>query len=59
MAGVPLRTVGELLGHRSPAMTWRYSHLAPSHRLPMLIGIIALTIAVAFLILMIVSSHAK
>ena len=32
MAGVPLRTVGELLGHRSPAMTWRYSHLAPSHR---------------------------
>jgi integrase len=32
MAGVPLRTVGDLLGHRSPAMTWRYSHLAPSHR---------------------------
>ena len=32
MAGVPFRTVGELLGHRSPAMTWRYSHLAPSHR---------------------------
>jgi len=32
MAVVPLRTVGELLGHRSPAMTWRYSHLAPSHR---------------------------
>jgi integrase len=32
MAGESLRTVGELLGHRSPAMTWRYSHLAPSHR---------------------------
>jgi site-specific recombinase XerD len=32
MAGVDLRTVGELLGHRTPAMTWRYSHLAPSHQ---------------------------
>jgi site-specific recombinase XerD len=32
MAGVDLRTVGELLGHRTPAMTWRYSHLAPAHQ---------------------------
>src|SRR5664279_1015473 len=32
MAGVDLRTVGELLGHRDPKMTWRYSHLAPSHQ---------------------------
>jgi integrase len=33
MAGVDLRTVGELLGHRSPAMTYRYAHLAPAHTL--------------------------
>lgn len=32
MAGVDLRTVGELLGHRTPAMTWRYAHLAPAHQ---------------------------
>jgi len=32
MAGVPSRTIGELLGHRSPAMTWRYSHFVPTHR---------------------------
>jgi site-specific recombinase XerD len=32
MAGVDLRTVGDLLGHRTPSMTWRYSHLAPSHK---------------------------
>jgi integrase len=30
MAGVDLRTEGELLGHRSQQMTLRYSHLAPS-----------------------------
>ncbi len=31
MAGVDIRSVGELLGHRSLAMTMRYSHLAPAH----------------------------
>jgi integrase len=31
MAGVDIRTVGELLGHKSLTMTMRYSHLAPAH----------------------------
>ena len=29
MAGVPLRTVGEILGHRTTTMTERFSHLTP------------------------------
>jgi site-specific recombinase XerD len=33
MAGVDLRTVQELLGHKTLAMTVRYSHLAPTHQL--------------------------
>lgn len=33
MAGVDLRTVQELLGHKTIAMTVRYSHLAPKHML--------------------------
>jgi len=33
MAGVDLRTVQELLGHKAIAMTVRYSHLAPKHTL--------------------------
>ena len=31
MAGVDLRTVMELAGHKSMAMTLRYAHLAPEH----------------------------
>jgi site-specific recombinase XerD len=31
MAGVPLRTVGEILGHKTAAMTERYAHLTPGH----------------------------
>lgn len=31
MAGVDIRTVGELLGHSVIQMTMRYSHLAPAH----------------------------
>jgi integrase len=30
-AGVPLHTIGEFLGHSSPAVTKRYAHLLPSH----------------------------
>jgi integrase len=32
MAGVDITTIKELLGHKSLAMTLRYSHLAPSHK---------------------------
>ena len=32
MAGVPLLTVAELLGHKSIEMTKRYSHLSPNHK---------------------------
>ncbi len=32
MAGVDLRTVQELLGHKTLEMTMRYSHLAPAHK---------------------------
>ena len=31
MRGVDLRTVHELAGHKTIAMTVRYSHLAPEH----------------------------
>jgi integrase len=33
MEGVDLRTVQELMGHKTIAMTCRYAHLAPSHKL--------------------------
>ncbi|HKF95733.1 MAG TPA: tyrosine-type recombinase/integrase, partial [Gammaproteobacteria bacterium] len=32
MAGVPLNTVRDLLGHADLATTLRYAHLAPDHR---------------------------
>ena len=31
MSGVDLRTVAELMGHKSLQMTFRYAHLAPEH----------------------------
>ena len=31
MSGVDITTVSRLLGHKTLAMTLRYSHLAPSH----------------------------
>jgi site-specific recombinase XerD len=32
MAGVNLRTVQELMGHKTITMTLRYSHLSPTHQ---------------------------
>jgi hypothetical protein len=33
MTGVDLRTIQELMGHKTISMTCRYAHLAPSHKL--------------------------
>ena len=32
MAGVPFKTVGDILGHKTAAMTEKYSHLSPEHK---------------------------
>ena len=32
MAGVDLRTVAQLMGHKTIQMTMRYAHLAPDHQ---------------------------
>jgi len=32
MAGVPMKTVGEILGHSTASVTERYSHLTPEHK---------------------------
>ena len=32
MEGVDLMTIRELMGHKTMAMTLRYSHLSPGHR---------------------------
>jgi integrase len=32
MAGMDIRTVQELMGHKTIAMTLRYSHLSPNHK---------------------------
>jgi integrase len=32
MAGESLKTIQELLGHKTPEMTHRYAHLSPSHK---------------------------
>ena len=33
MAGVPIKVVGEILGHTTVSMTERYSHLLPEHKI--------------------------
>jgi integrase len=33
MAGVDIKTIQEILGHRTLAMTMRYAHLSPDHKL--------------------------
>jgi len=32
MAGIDIKTVQELVGHKTPEMTHKYAHLSPSHK---------------------------
>jgi site-specific recombinase XerC len=41
MAGVDLKTVQELMGHKTIAMTARYAHLSPEHKLSALERLVA------------------
>jgi site-specific recombinase XerD len=41
MAGVDLKTVQELMGHKTIAMTARYAHLSPAHKLSALEKLVA------------------
>jgi hypothetical protein len=43
MAGVDLRTVAELMGHKTIQMTRRYAHLAPEHNLAAVEKLVSLT----------------
>jgi hypothetical protein len=43
MAGADLHTVQEPMGHKTIAMTVRYSHLTPKHTLPAVERLDALT----------------
>ncbi|MBZ5687258.1 MAG: site-specific integrase [Acidobacteriia bacterium] len=43
MAGVDLRTVAELMGHKTIQMTMRYAHLAPEHNLAAVEKLVSLT----------------
>jgi site-specific recombinase XerD len=47
MAGVDLRTVAELMGHKTIQMTMRYAHLAPAHRLAAVERIVSQQVAQA------------
>jgi integrase len=40
MAGVDLRTVADLLGHRTLQMVMRYSHLGPEHQTSVVDGLV-------------------
>jgi hypothetical protein len=45
MAGVDLRTVAELLGHRTLQMAMRYSHLGPDHQVDGVERLVSHTVA--------------
>ena len=45
MAGVDIRTVHELLGQKTLAMTVRYAHRAPTHELATVVRLVAYSTA--------------